>query len=179
MRSTLAIAVVAAAAVAVSAEDCNPSYNVPTSGTCFTNCNVNAGNTFVSGWTMDHTSPNFIPSLTLMCNKGTAEYLAFMSKAGMCMASCTDDQALFNNEFAGACAWWAEHKNDKCGEVGASSSNSTASASGSASASSAGAAQSSSAVADNAASTSAAGQTSANVQSLVIALAAGAAYFAL
>lgn len=40
MRSTLAIAVVAAAAFAVSAEDCNPSYNVPTSGTCFTNCNV-------------------------------------------------------------------------------------------------------------------------------------------
>lgn len=125
---------------------------------------------------MDHTSPNFIASLTLMCNKGTSEYLAFMSKAGLCMAGCSDDQALFNNEFAGACAWWAEHKNDKCGEVGASS-NSTAATS--ASASSSGAAQSSSAVADNAASTSAAGQTSANVQNLVIALAAGAAYFAL
>lgn len=127
---------------------------------------------------MDHTSPNFIPSLTLMCNKGTSEYLAFMSKAGMCMAGCPDDQALFNNEFAGACAWWAEHKNDKCGEVGASP-NATASASASASASSAGAAQSSSAVADSAASTSAAGQASAKVQNLVIALAAGAAYFAL
>lgn len=129
---------------------------------------------------MDHTSPNFIKSLTLMCNKGTSEYLAFMSKAGMCMAGCPDDQALFNNEFAGACAWWAQHKDDKCGEVGASS-NSTASgsASASASASSAGAAQSSSAVADNAASTSAAGQTSANAQTLAIALAVGAAYFAL
>ncbi|GAN03003.1 hypothetical protein MAM1_0032c02453 [Mucor ambiguus] len=178
MRSTLAIAAVAAAAIAVSAEDCNPSYNVATSGTCFTNCNVNAGNSFVSGWTMDHTSPNFISSLTLMCNKGTSEYLAFMSKAGMCMAGCPDDQSLFNNEFAGACAWWAEHKNDKCGEVGASS-NSTASGSASASASSAGAAQSSASVADNAASTSAAGQTSANIQTLVVALAAGAAYFAL
>lgn len=40
MRSSLAIAAVAAAAVAVSAEDCNPSYNVTTSGTCFTNCNI-------------------------------------------------------------------------------------------------------------------------------------------
>lgn len=40
MRSTLAIAAVAAAAIAVSAEDCNPSYNVASSGTCFTNCNV-------------------------------------------------------------------------------------------------------------------------------------------
>lgn len=131
---------------------------------------------------MDHTSPNFIPSLTLMCNKGTSEYLAFMSKAGMCMAACSDDPELFNAEFAGACAWWATHKNDKCGEVGASS-NSTAapaaSGSASSSASSAGAAQSSSAVAGNAASTSAAGQTSANLQSLAIALAAGAAYFAL
>ncbi|KAL7314826.1 hypothetical protein PS15m_006345 [Mucor circinelloides] len=178
MRSTLAIAVVAAAAFAVSAEDCNPSYNVPTSGTCFTNCNVNAGNTFMSGWTMDHTSPNFIPSLTLMCNKGTSEYLAFMSKAGMCMAACSDDPELFNAEFAGACAWWATHKDDKCGEVGASS-NSTAAPAASGSASSAGTAQSSSAVAGNAASASAAGQTSANLQSLVIALAAGAAYFAL
>lgn len=40
MRSTLAIAAIAAAAVAVSAEDCNPSYNVAGSGECFTNCNV-------------------------------------------------------------------------------------------------------------------------------------------
>ena len=41
MRSSLAITAVAAAAVVVSAaEDCNPSYNVATSGTCFTNCNI-------------------------------------------------------------------------------------------------------------------------------------------
>lgn len=123
---------------------------------------------------MDHTSSNFIASLTLMCNKGTSEYLAFMSKAGMCMAGCTDDPELFNAEFAGACAWWAIHKNNTCG--GSSSTSNTTDSSGSASA---GTAQSSSTVADNSASTSAAGQTSAKLQNLAVALAAGAAFFAL
>ena len=128
---------------------------------------------------MDHTSSNFLASLTLMCNKGTSEYLAFMSKAGMCMAACTDNPELFNAEFAGACAWWAIHKNDTCGGS-SSTSNTTDSSSGSASGSaSAGTAQSSSTVADNSASTSAAGQTSAKLQGLAVALAAGAAFFAL
>jgi hypothetical protein len=40
MRSTLAIATIAAAAAAVSAQNCNPSYNVAGSGDCFTNCNI-------------------------------------------------------------------------------------------------------------------------------------------
>lgn len=129
---------------------------------------------------MDHTSPNFLASLTLMCNKGTSEYLAFMSKAGMCMAGCSDDPELFNAEFAGACAWWAIHKNDSCGGS-ASTSNTTAASSGSASSgsASASAAQSSSTVAGNSASASAAGQTSAKLQNLAVALAAGAAFFAL
>ncbi|KAI8641039.1 hypothetical protein BD408DRAFT_389509 [Parasitella parasitica] len=171
MRSSLAVAAVAVV-VAVSAEDCNPSYDVATSGTCFTNCNINAGNTFLSGWTMDHTSPNFISSLTLMCNKGTSEYLAFMSKAGMCMAGCPDNPELFNSEFAGACAWWAIHKNDACGDSGASASNTTTSSNSSAAV--AAATQSSSA-----ASTSAASQTFTGLQNLALVLAAGAAFFAL
>lgn len=40
MRSTLALSVVAATAIAVSAQDCNPSYNVAGSTECYTNCNV-------------------------------------------------------------------------------------------------------------------------------------------
>ncbi|CEP12857.1 hypothetical protein [Parasitella parasitica] len=184
MRSSLTIAAVAAVAVvavAVYAEDCNPSYDVPTSGTCFTNCNINAGNTFLSGWTMDHTSPNFITSLSLMCNKGTSEYLAFMSKAGMCMAGCPDDPELFNSEFAGACAWWAIHKNDSCGGSSASTSNTTISSNSSTAAA---VTRSSSTAtgdvdADKAASTSAASQITANLQKLALAMAAGAAYFIL
>lgn len=68
----------------------------------------------MSGWTMDHTSPKFLDSLKLMCTKGTPEYTAFMTKAGMCMAGCKDDPELFNSEFAGACAWYAAHKSDTC-----------------------------------------------------------------
>lgn len=65
---------------------------------------------------MDPTSDKFIPSLKLMCSKGTSQYTAFMSKAGMCMMKCNDPQELFNNEFAGACGWYAAHKDDVCTE---------------------------------------------------------------
>ncbi|GAA5806879.1 hypothetical protein MFLAVUS_000227 [Mucor flavus] len=114
MRTSIAIAIVAASATAVSA-NCNPSYNVPTSTPCFTACNVKAGSAVVSGWTMDSSSAKFIPSLNVMCNKGTAQYTEFMTVAGMCMMTCAgDDPELFKAEFAGACAWHASHKNDVC-----------------------------------------------------------------
>ncbi|KAI9472272.1 MAG: hypothetical protein EXX96DRAFT_351115 [Benjaminiella poitrasii] len=113
MRSSVALTL-AVAGAAVSAQSCNPTYNVTTSGECFTNCNIQAGQKYVPGWTMDHTSSVFLDSLKLMCTKGTSEYLAFMSEAGMCMAGCPDDPALFVNEFADACSWYAEHKNDTC-----------------------------------------------------------------
>lgn len=95
--------------------DCNPSYDVAPSTPCFTNCNVVAGQTWVPGWTMDHTSPLFLSSLALMCNKTGPNYRAFMTAAGTCMAGCSgDDPTLFAQEFAGACAWWAIHKDDTC-----------------------------------------------------------------
>jgi hypothetical protein len=40
---------------------------------------------------MDHTSINFIGSLTLMCDKSGSNYGSFMATAGMCMAGCTGD----------------------------------------------------------------------------------------
>ncbi|ORE21699.1 hypothetical protein BCV71DRAFT_167306, partial [Rhizopus microsporus] len=104
----------AAAATAVSAQSCNPTYNTPSAGECFAKCNESAGKTFFSDWTSDPASPNFLKSLSLMCSKGTAEYMAFMTKAGMCMVSCSNPD-LFNQEFASACAWWEQHKNDSCG----------------------------------------------------------------
>ncbi|KAI7901601.1 uncharacterized protein BX663DRAFT_418034, partial [Cokeromyces recurvatus] len=110
----LSVTLALATAVAVSAQNCNPTYNVASSGECFTNCNIKTGQKYLSGWTMDHTSPLFIDSLNLMCTKGTAEYLAFMSEAGICMSRCPDNPALFADEFAGACAWYAQHKNDTC-----------------------------------------------------------------
>ncbi|KAI9357889.1 hypothetical protein BD770DRAFT_472718 [Pilaira anomala] len=115
MRTSIALAIVAATAVV--AKDCNPSYNVAPSTECFTGCNEKAGSSIVPGWTMDHTSEKFLDSLKLMCTKTTAEYTQFMTTAGMCMIACAgDDPELFNKEFAGACAWYAEHKNDKCAE---------------------------------------------------------------
>ncbi|KAI8056516.1 uncharacterized protein B0P05DRAFT_591311 [Gilbertella persicaria] len=136
MHSTivLTLATVAAAVTTVSASvnGCNPSYNVTSSGTCFTNCNVQAGSAYVSGWTMDPDSPLFIQSLSIMCNKGTSEYLAFMTKAGICMVNCPDDPTLFNTEFAGACAWYTEHKNDTC-VIASTNTSSTSSSSSSSS----------------------------------------------
>jgi hypothetical protein len=109
--TTFVSAAPAAKTAVVAAADCNPSYNVPSSTPCFTACNVVSGQEWVPGWTMDHTSPKFIPSLTLMCNKTAPEYRKFMTKAGTCMAQCTsDDPESFNKEFQGACAWWNAHK---------------------------------------------------------------------
>ncbi|KAI8882177.1 hypothetical protein K501DRAFT_273902 [Backusella circina FSU 941] len=123
----LAASLVNAAPTARATTDCNPSYNVAGSTECFTNCNIAsittvlfiylfaAGNAFVPGWTMDSTSPLFIDSLELMCDRNGTNYRTFMTNAGMCMASCTgDDPELFNAEWSGACAWWAEHKDDTC-----------------------------------------------------------------
>ncbi|KAI9344726.1 hypothetical protein BD770DRAFT_397381 [Pilaira anomala] len=123
MRSAIAFsAVLAFVASAVSAApataaatNCNPSYNVAPSTTCFTGCNVQAGQKYVTGWTMDSTSPLFIQSLAVMCEKTSPNYRAFMTTAGTCMAACTgDDPELFNAEFQGACAWYAQHKTDTC-----------------------------------------------------------------
>jgi hypothetical protein len=120
MRASIAIsALVAFVASSVSAApaatDCNPTYNVAPSTPCFTQCNVDAGQEWVPGWTMDSTSPYFISSLALMCTKTGPYYRAFMTKAGTCMSKCTgDDPELFNVEFRDACAWWAEHKYDTC-----------------------------------------------------------------
>ncbi|KAI8988847.1 hypothetical protein BDB01DRAFT_757532 [Pilobolus umbonatus] len=116
MRSAFLVAL---AATAVAAQNCNPTYNVAGSGECFTGCNIKAGQAYYKDWTMDSTSPHFIPSLQVMCTKGNPVYTAFMTSAGMCMMSCKDDQDLFNKEFAGACAWYAEHKNDVCEETSA------------------------------------------------------------
>ena len=121
MRATLAISALVAfvasvsAAPAAKATNCNPSYNVAPSTPCFLACNVAAGQDYVTGWTMDSTSPKFVPSLAIMCNKTGPNYRNFMTKAGTCMAKCTnDDPELFNKEFSGACAWWNVHKNDVC-----------------------------------------------------------------
>ncbi|ORE02472.1 hypothetical protein BCV72DRAFT_297726 [Rhizopus microsporus var. microsporus] len=116
MRSTIAISAVAVSLfTSAFAANCNPSYNVPGSGECYTNCNIKAGQKFVPGWTMDHTSELFIKSLTVMCDKSGPNYASFMTTAGICMAGCKDsDPEDFNKEFAGACAWWNAHKNDKC-----------------------------------------------------------------
>ncbi|GAA5796928.1 hypothetical protein HPULCUR_002306 [Helicostylum pulchrum] len=103
------------AAPATAAAACNPSYDVATSTPCFTACNVKAGEKFVSGWTMDSSSPLFIKSLAVMCEKSSPDFSAFMTAAGTCMTGCTgDDPELFNKEFAGACAWYTDHKTDTC-----------------------------------------------------------------
>jgi hypothetical protein len=48
---------------------------------------------------MDHTSSNFIESLTLMCDKSGSNYGSFMASAGMCMAGCAGDGKFTCNTF--------------------------------------------------------------------------------
>lgn len=65
-----------------------------------------------------------------MCGKGTPQYTAFMTSAGTCMMSCTQDEqnAFSTKEFPEACAWYNEHKDDSCNSSsGSASPNSTSS----------------------------------------------------
>ncbi|KAG1315124.1 hypothetical protein G6F64_000906 [Rhizopus arrhizus] len=113
MRSFTVVTLLCTIATVLSTQDCNPTYDTPSAGPCFADCNEKAGKTFFSDWTNDKSSPQFLKSLTLMCQKGTSDYTSFMTKAGICMVSCANPE-LFNAEFAGACAWWQAHKDDTC-----------------------------------------------------------------
>ncbi|KAG1043650.1 hypothetical protein G6F43_011614 [Rhizopus delemar] len=160
MRS-LTLVALSTIAAAVSAQNCNPTYNTTSAGPCFANCNEKAGKELYSDWTNDSASPNFLKSLSYMCNKGTSEYMAFMTTAGMCMVSCSNPE-LFSTEFASACAWWQVHRNDTCSST--TTSNSTSSSNSNSSQSST-------------AKTSLASSHANNLQVYVLAAAAAATYF--
>ncbi|KAG0764760.1 hypothetical protein G6F57_007564 [Rhizopus arrhizus] len=162
MRS-LTLVALSTLAAAVSAQNCNPTYNTTSAGPCFANCNEKAGKELYSDWTNDSTSPHFLKSLSFMCNKGTSEYMAFMTTAGMCMVSCSNPE-LFSTEFASACAWWQVHRNDTCSLSNqTTTSNSTSSNSSSSQSSTA--------------KTSLASSHANNLQVYVMAAAAAATYF--
>ncbi|KAG0847785.1 hypothetical protein G6F17_012223 [Rhizopus arrhizus] len=83
MRSFTVVTLLCTIATVLSAQDCNPTYDTPSAGSCFADCNEKAGKTFFSDWTNDKSSPQFLKSLTLMCQKGTSDYTSFMTKAGI------------------------------------------------------------------------------------------------
>ncbi|KAG1554838.1 hypothetical protein G6F49_007666 [Rhizopus delemar] len=148
-------------AAAFSAKKIKPTNKTTTPGPRFANCNEKAGKELYSDWTNDSASPNFLKSLSYMCNKGTSEYMAFMTTAGMCMVSCSNPE-LFSTEFASACAWWQVHRNDTCSST--TTSNSTSSSNSNSSQSST-------------AKTSLANSHANNLQVYVLAAAAAATYF--
>lgn len=122
---------------------------------------------------MDPSSPLFLDSLKVMCVKGTSEYLAFMSTAGMCMAKCTDDPTLFADEFAGACSWYASHANDTCFDANGTPSNTITTATSS---NHSGSATFSHSAATSTSSTATSGSSKLMVGGYLTALVAGAAY---
>ncbi|KAI9282081.1 hypothetical protein BC943DRAFT_329134 [Umbelopsis sp. AD052] len=118
------LAIAAGSSVATAATNCNPSYNATTSPTCIANCNKKAGQGLWADWTDDPTSTNFVKSLSFQCEKGTPNYMAFMTSAGVCMTSCsTDDQSAFKTEFQQACQWYTSHTNDTCSGTSATTSS--------------------------------------------------------
>ncbi|ORZ18552.1 hypothetical protein BCR42DRAFT_411137 [Absidia repens] len=123
------------AASYVAAQNCNPTYNVASSGDCMKQCSMDAGKSIYSDYTLDPASPNFIKSLSSSCYKGTPDYIAFMTSAGTCWLKCDKKQQddYTQREFKESCSWYNEHKDDTCNASSASGSsgNSTASSSGS------------------------------------------------
>ncbi|KAI8338530.1 hypothetical protein BC941DRAFT_469638 [Chlamydoabsidia padenii] len=99
-----------------AAQNCNPSYNVASSGACMDQCAQDAGGSIISGYTTDPASGNFIKSLGVNCGRGTPEYTQFMIKAGTCWTTCEKSQQddYIQREFPQSCGWYNQHKDDKC-----------------------------------------------------------------
>ncbi|KAG0164102.1 hypothetical protein DFQ30_010512, partial [Apophysomyces sp. BC1015] len=115
MHSLALVGTLALGSVASAAASCNPSYSVPSAGDCIKDCNQKAGTGLYEDWTNDPASPNFLKSLYYQCERGTEDYMTFMTNAGICMTACNkEQQAAFGKEFSAACQWYGEHKNDKC-----------------------------------------------------------------
>ncbi|KAI8099977.1 uncharacterized protein BX664DRAFT_245715, partial [Halteromyces radiatus] len=100
----------------VAAQNCNPTYNVASSGDCMKKCSEDTGKSIFNDYTTDPASPNFIKSVGISCSKGTPDYIAFMTKAGTCWLSCPKEQqdAYTQKEFKESCTWYNQHKDDKC-----------------------------------------------------------------
>ncbi|ORX51945.1 hypothetical protein DM01DRAFT_240242, partial [Hesseltinella vesiculosa] len=104
----------------VAAQHCNPTYNVVSAGSCIDNCAQQAGSAALPSFSLNSTSPDFIGSLAVECDRSNINYVSFMTKAGSCWLTCSkaeqDDytQRAFNQ----TCSWYQQHKSDTC-EAGA------------------------------------------------------------
>ncbi|CAO3648896.1 unnamed protein product [Cunninghamella blakesleeana] len=117
------------AASYVAAQSCNPTFNVSSTSDCIKNCGINAGKAIDPKFTLDSNSADFVSSVSLLCSgKQNPDYLAFMTSAGTCWASCPkeDQTGYTSTEYPATCKWFEAHKNDKCdGSATNNNSNST------------------------------------------------------
>ncbi|WFD28760.1 hypothetical protein MNAN1_003774, partial [Malassezia nana] len=96
--------------------DCNVSYDVQPEPKCISDCNRKAGQSMWRDWTDDPSSPNFIKSMGFMCERGTPNYMTFMTKGGECMMKCSKaDQDTFTQTFGQICNFYNDYtKNPDC-----------------------------------------------------------------
>ncbi|KAI8065521.1 hypothetical protein BC940DRAFT_276144 [Gongronella butleri] len=129
-----AAVVVAGLASVVAAQNCNPSWNVTSAGTCMDNCAIQAGSAVMPNFSLNSTSADFVSSLAVECDRANINYVAFMTKAGTCWLGCPKDEQndYTQRAFNQTCAWYKAHKDDKCAAAGNSSSSSSNSTSGAA-----------------------------------------------
>ncbi|KAI9301479.1 hypothetical protein BJ944DRAFT_271450 [Cunninghamella echinulata] len=118
MRSSLFI--LGAATTYVAAQSCNSSFNVTSTGECIQKCSIDAGKSIDPNYNLNPSSPNFIKSVGLFCNKQNSDYIAFMTKAGTCWTGCdkASQDAYTKVEFPATCQWYQAHKDDKCESTG-------------------------------------------------------------
>ncbi|KAG0010799.1 hypothetical protein BGZ80_001177 [Entomortierella chlamydospora] len=80
-------------------------------GACVVGCTTSAGLSMFPNYSEDPASPYFIESLSYSYESGSANTGAFMTKAGMCMGRCPQDELdLYNAQYPGKKAWYLEHK---------------------------------------------------------------------
>jgi hypothetical protein len=74
-------------------------------------------------FTSDPSSPDFMASLAFAHERGTPNYTKYMTDTGMCLMSCPmSEQNLYNEQYKGKAAWYAEKKASGTGDATASGS---------------------------------------------------------
>ncbi|GJJ77129.1 hypothetical protein EMPS_09488 [Entomortierella parvispora] len=102
------IAIVASIVAAASAVD----YPFKPNGACVQTCLDSVGKDMNPNFTSDPNSPYFMESLSYAHDRGTPKYITYMTKTGMCISKCPQDQLdLYNAQYQAKADWYAANKN--------------------------------------------------------------------
>ncbi|ORX99090.1 hypothetical protein K493DRAFT_348774 [Basidiobolus meristosporus CBS 931.73] len=96
-------------AIAMSLVHGQTDFPFERNGECIDKCSLATGTKLIDGFTVDPTSPDFMKSLDVFCDKTGPHYNAYMNEAMECMGKFPKDQLDgFMKNFRPICNWYGE-----------------------------------------------------------------------